>query len=81
MSPVRMAVILRRVRFGRDRVADEHGLVKRQRVSRNTVPGPGGRRAELGVNVQRVVVAGNLAVEPYLLLRERRRTPGLLPHG
>jgi hypothetical protein len=40
---------------------------------------PGGR-TEVGVNVQRVVVAGNLAVEPYVFVRQRRRAPGLLPH-
>jgi hypothetical protein len=142
MNPVRMAVILRRVRFcrvapcvafqyrfavrpdnpdadarhrlrlvhfedlhfARDRVADEHGIgeaparLEKHRTRSGQIHGNDrvqeaagqaslhdelletGRRAERGVNVQRVVVAGNLTVEPYLLLRERRRASGLLPH-
>ena len=142
MTPVRMDVILRPVRFGRvaprlafqyrfavrshnpdadardrlrlvhfedlyfarDRVADEHRIgeaparLEKDRSRARQIHGDDcvqqaagqaslddepletRRRAEFGVNVQRVVVAGNLAVEPYVLLRERRRAPGRLPH-
>jgi hypothetical protein len=39
-----------------------------------------GGRSECGINVQRVVVAGDLAVEADVLRRERRRATRLLPH-
>ncbi len=74
------------VRFEKDRAGSgqvhRHDRIQQtagQAALHDQFPEPRGSR-EVGINVKRVVIAGNLTVQTYVFRRERRRSPRLLPN-